>query len=84
MEYRSVIATDYARRGRPLSRAGAPRYADRMWLIVALLVIWVVLALLGLAIDAIKWLLWIAILLIVVTLVFGALMRFVRGQSGRS
>jgi hypothetical protein len=78
------MATEYARRGQPLSDPGAPRYADRMWLIVALLVIWVVLALLGLAIDAISWLLWIALILIVVTLVFGALMRFIRGQSRRS
>jgi Tfp pilus assembly protein PilX len=78
------MATDYARRGQHLSAPGAPRYADGMWLIVALLVIWVVLALLGLAIDAIKWLLWIAIILIVVTLMFGALMRFLRGQSRRS
>ncbi|WP_210479630.1 hypothetical protein [Naasia sp. SYSU D00948] len=55
-----------------------------MWLMVALLAAWVVLALLGLVIDAIQWLLWLAIVLIVVTLVFGALMRFIRGESRRS
>jgi lipopolysaccharide export LptBFGC system permease protein LptF len=78
------MATDYAAPEHAPSGPRAPRYADGMWLIVALLVIWVVLALLGLAIDAIKWLLWIAIVLIVVTLAFGALMRFLRGQSRRS
>ncbi|WP_210507233.1 hypothetical protein [Naasia sp. SYSU D00057] len=54
-----------------------------MWLLVALLVIWVILAIIGLAIDAIQWLLWTALILIAVTLVFGALMRFIRGQSRR-
>jgi uncharacterized RDD family membrane protein YckC len=50
-------------------------------LLVALLVIWVILAVIGLLIDAVKWLLWLAIILIVATLVFGALMRFIRRQT---
>jgi hypothetical protein len=52
-----------------------------MWLMVALLVVWVVFAILGLAVDAISWLFWLALILIALTLVFGALMRFIQGQS---
>ncbi|WP_251856633.1 hypothetical protein [Herbiconiux sp. L3-i23] len=55
-----------------------------MGLLVALLVVWVALAILGLLIDAIKWLLWIAIILIVITLAVGAVRRFGKGRSSRS
>jgi hypothetical protein len=52
-----------------------------MWLMVALLVVWVVFAILGLAIEAIGWLFWLAVILIALTLIFGLLMRFIQGQS---
>jgi hypothetical protein len=52
-----------------------------MWLMVALLVVWVVFAILGLAVEAIGWLFWLAVILIALTLIFGLLMRFIQGQS---
>ncbi len=41
------------------------------WVLVGLLVLWVVLAVLGLTISALKWLVWVAIILAAITLVVG-------------
>lgn len=51
-----------------------------MKLVIALLVVWAVLALLGLLIKGLLWLLWVAIILFVATAIFGALRR--RSGSG--
>jgi hypothetical protein len=52
-----------------------------MGLIIGLLVVWAVLAILGVAIKGLIWLLWVGIILFIVTVVFGAITRSIRGRS---
>lgn len=42
-----------------------------MWILIGLLVLWVILAILGIVISGLKWLLWVAIILAAITLVVG-------------
>lgn len=50
-----------------------------MWILIGLLVLWVILAILGIVISGLKWLLWVAIILAAITLVVG----FVAGLFSR-
>ena len=42
-----------------------------MWILLGLIALWVILAILGLVVSGLKWLLWVAIILTAITLVVG-------------
>ena len=50
-----------------------------MWILIGLIALWLVLAIVGLVVSGLKWLLWVAIILTAVTVVVG----FVTGLFSR-
>lgn len=54
-------------------------------LIIGLLVLWVILAIVGITVKALFWLLWVAVILFIITLIVGYIRRNAgtRGRTGR-